>query len=335
VIGARWRATPTMLWRASVGTGFRSPTLNQLRSPAQSYGSTATEFACNAGLQAVATELGATPCNADAAYPQVFSGNSALKPERSLQGNLGLRIEPLPGHSIGVDLWALRLQDRIGSADQSLVFANPQAYPGLWTTVPGSSGTQLAYAAYPMNLGTGMSSGVDVDASVRRGSALGLFDSQLRVSAILRSVGKPYPGADWASSLGDGYYGSPTLKWRANWRTSFTRLGWTHTLTGRYQSGYTEAPVDVYVLDANGQLTGDTAKIRLKMPGQLLWDWQSTWQVNGTLQLTAGIVNVFNTKPPLSLYESDTTGKAQILGYDERYYDARGRMLTLEARLSF
>ncbi|MEO6407627.1 MAG: hypothetical protein ABIO45_02600 [Burkholderiaceae bacterium] len=40
--------------------------------------------------------------------------------------------------------------------------------------------------------------------------------------------------------------------------------------------------------------------------------------------LTAGLLNVFDKKPPLSLAEGGLN-KGQMFGYDDRYYDPRGR----------
>lgn len=329
----RWKLTPALLLRASLGTGLKAPTLGQLRSPDRSSSVTTSSQACTAGLQEVASRLGVTPC-ADATsqtYHYVIGGNDQLRPEKSMQGSMGLRLEPLAGHSIGFDLWAVHIHDRIGSVDETVAFGNPMAYMGAWTVI----GNQLAFNGQVVNRGALMASGLDVDASVRRGSVLGLLDSQLRISTILREDSQLYPGGPWSSNIGDGTNGTPTLKWRASWRTSLIRAGWTHSLTARYQSGYADMPRSVEPIDANGQLTGaPNQTIQLKVPGQVLWDWQTGWQFNANVQVVAGIVNVFNTKPPLSL-SSDGTYKGQQLGYDERYYDARGRMLTLEARLSF
>ncbi|KGM40521.1 hypothetical protein JY96_12025 [Aquabacterium sp. NJ1] len=332
---ARWQAAPNLMWRASLGTGFRTPTLNQMRSPGRSDGVTSKPYDCTADLQAVAVSLGAAPCSAAAIYPLVVGGNGDLQPEKSVQANLGLRLAPAAGYVLGADLWAVHIHDRIGSVDEAVAFEHPQAVPAsTWTTVDTGSGPQLALQGRPTNLGTLMSSGLDLLASARRPTAIGVIDTQMRATVMLREDSQVYPGGPWFSAIDDGRYGAATLKWRANWRTSLIRAGWTHTLTARYQSGYDDAPITAYPVDANGQVTGPGQQIRLKAADQVLWDWQTSWQLDGTLQLTAGVVNIFDTKPPLSLNQGGA-GKGQMLGYDERYFDARGRMLMLEARLTF
>lgn len=333
----RWRVSPSLLWRASMGTGFKAPTLAQLRSPDISASTnTSTSYACTEGLKAVALQLGVQPCTdgTSQTYRYLIGGNQRLEPERSVQGSVGLRVEPLPGHSIGLDLWAVHIHDRIGSVDEALAFGSPTTYRGAWAAVPGSGGNDLAFNGQVVNRGKLMSSGVDIDATVRRGSAIGLIDSQLRASVMLREDSQLTVDGPVTSSIGDGSSGAPTLKWRASWRTSLVRAGWAHSLTARYQSGFDDVVRSVEPLDAAGQPAGPLVDVQLKIPGQLLWDWQSSWQVNGSLQLTAGIVNLFDTAPPLSLAGGGTY-KGQMVGYDERYFDPRGRTFVLEARLSF
>lgn len=330
---ARWQAAPNLMWRASLGTGFRTPTLNQLRSPGRSDGVTQSHD-CTAALQALAASLGVTPCTGATSYPLVVGGNGDLQPEKSVQANLGLRLEPSAGYVLGADLWAVHIHDRIGAVDEAVAFENPLAVPSAWTTVDTGSGPRLALQGRPTNLGTLMSSGLDLLASARRPTMLGVIDTQLRATVMLREDSQTYPGGPWFSAIDDGRYGAPTLKWRANWRTSLINAGWTHSLTARYQSGYDDAPMTAYPMDANGQVSGPAQQIRLKANDQVLWDWQTSSQLSGTLQVTAGVINLFDAKPPLSLNQIGP-GKGQMLGYDERYFDARGRMLTLEARLTF
>jgi iron complex outermembrane receptor protein len=332
----RWQPSPTLMWRASVGTGFKAPTLGQLNAPTQSQGVTASHD-CTAALQALAQSLGATPCTLggqSSTYAAVSSGNPSLRPERSQQASVGFRLEPMAGHSIGLDWWVARITHQIGVFNEDAAFDNPQATPQVWTTVTGNSGPQLAFLQQSRNIDNRISSGIDLDASVRRGSALGLFDSQLRLSTLLREDTHLYAGGPWTSNLGDGLRGEATLRWRAQWRTSLSRAGFTHSLTTRYQSGYDDAPVSLQPLDANNQPTGDPISWRAHIPGSLRWDWLTQWQVDANWQLSLGVDNVFNRRPPTS-FNNLGAYKAYVIGYDERYFDPLGRVWSLQARLSF
>jgi iron complex outermembrane receptor protein len=331
----RWRLSPSVLGRASLGTGFRAPTLNQLRSPTQS-GAITGDAVCTEALQAQATALGANPCTLGVsnAYYKVQGGNPELKPERSVQASIGLLIEPLAGHTLGADLWAVHIRDRIGVVNEATALADPAAVPGVWTTVPAGAARELALNARPQNLGRLMSTGLDLQASVRRGSAIGLVDSRLLLSTILREDARAYAGGPWRSAIGNAEEGAPTLRWKASWRNTLVRGAWSHSLTARYQSGYLDQAVALERLDAGGAPTGTLDQVRIRVPGQVLWDWQSSWQLNGNLQIQAGIVNLFDTRPPLSLSQGGTF-QGISTGYDQRYFDARGRLIQMEARLSF
>lgn len=331
---ARWQIRPSLLGRASLGTGFRAPTLNQLSAPAQ--GSASASATCTESLQAQAQAQGLLPCTLGdtVTLARVQGGNPDLRPEHSVQGSIGLRLEPLPGHSLGLDLWAVHIRDRIGVPSETTVLANPAAVPGAWTTTDDGSGRALALDGRPHNLGRLMSTGIDVEASVRRGARIGLLESRLLLSTLLREDARAYAGGPWFSAIGNGEQGGATLKWRASWRHTLVRGAWSHTLTTRYQSGYLDQAVSLERLDASGAPTGVYENVRIKVPGQVLWDWQSSWQLSSAVQVTASVVNLFDTKPPLSLSQGGAY-QGTATGFDQRYVDARGRILQLEARLSF
>ena len=49
---------------------------------------------------------------------------------------------------------------------------------------------------------------------------------------------------------------------------------------------------------------------------------------------SAGILNIADRSPPLSLVNSGTN-KGQMIGYDDRYYDPRGRTFYVNGTLKF
>jgi iron complex outermembrane receptor protein len=74
--------------------------------------------------------------------------------------------------------------------------------------------------------------------------------------------------------------------------------------------------------------------VRLKVKPHATVDWQTRWQAMRALSLTVGVLNLFDEDPPLSLAEGGLN-KGQMFGYDDRYYDPRGRTVYLSASLSF
>jgi len=339
-VGARWRASSQWLWRGTLGTGFKAPTLPQLNAPLQDYGYSQQGYDC-AQLQAVYDHLG-TPCVSDPGrLYQTASGNAQLRPERSQHATLGLRFEPSPAFSLGLDAWVIALNQSIGLVDEGLATRSPDRYLSRWSLVPdGLGGELLVLNVSGENLGKSLSSGLDLDVSTRHDTPWGRLSTRTMGSVVLREITQAYDGGPYTSTLGDAREGPLVMRWRGRWQGTLSQGPWAHTLTVNLQSGYREAPRTVSVLDVAGQPTGETREVRLKVPHHLTLDWLSHWQQpavasgQGRWELSAGVINLLDQAPPLSL-ATPGGGKAYQVGYDERYFDARGRMLVLGARLTF
>lgn len=329
---ARWRASPTVTWRGSAGTGFKAPALAQAAATQQNQGDT-QYHRCDAALQAALAAQGQTCTLAtDVYFPILAKGNPQLSPERSVHASIGFRIEPATGWAVGVDAWAVLIRQRVGVLPESTVFADPMTHPEAFTT---DGNGNAALLQQPRNLGTSRSSGIDFDIATRHPTPLGPLSTRLTSTALIGQRAQPYPGGPSLSNVGQDTGGGATLRWRGRWSATLqpTRA-WSHTLTLAFQSGYRESEQTVQVLDAQGQTTADTATLRLKVPAFLTWDWLSSWQAPSGLRLNVGVRNVLDTPPPLSI---NTGGglKANMVGYDERFFDPRGRTVVVEARLAF
>ena len=77
-------------------------------------------------------------------------------------------------------------------------------------------------------------------------------------------------------------------------------------------------------------------RIRRPISGHTTLDWTSTWSLpaqallGGRWQLQVGLLNLLDQAPPLSLATAGD-GKGFQVGYDERLFDPRGRVLLLAA----
>ena len=63
------------------------------------------------------------------------------------------------------------------------------------------------------------------------------------------------------------------------------------------------------------------------------FDWQSRYAVTKDFAVTAGIRNLFDTKPPFTAQDEAPTGNAR--GYDGRYTDPTGRAFYLAGSYKF
>jgi iron complex outermembrane receptor protein len=331
----RWAPTPGFLMRASLGTGFKAPTVPQLRASLQQFGVTSEPYACSAEMAQIAASLGASCRPGTVQYDQFAGGNPLLQPEKSRQASIGFRLEPSPSWSFGADLWHVAIRDAFGQITEDEVFANPLSYPGAWTTaVEVSTGnTYLAFNASNQNLGKQYSTGIDFDLNGRWKTAYGMLRSQLSATYMLRERIQLQPGGPYFSAIGNNAeLGIVTFRWQGKLTTSLEMGAWTHTLGVNFKSGYRDAEYDAERYDAAGNLTGTFDTVRLEIKPYATVDWQTAWAMRKNLTLTLGLLNVFDEKPPLSLAEGGLN-KGQMFGYDDRYYDARGR--TVYANLSF
>lgn len=318
----RWIPAKGMLVRGSVGTGFHAPTVPQLNAASQSYGVTEDPYDCTPDLLAIATSLGAICQPGKRQYDQFAGGNKDLKPEESTQGSLGIRFDSPVGVSFGADWWWVRVESAFGQISEQTAFASPSK--AAWTTATdvGTGEKFLAWNAANLNLGKQYTSGIDFDVSGRYKTGMGDVFSQVTATYMVKQQYQEEAGGEYFSDLADNTKQALVYRWKGAWRTTLKTGNWAHTLGLNFVSGYTDAETTVEVLDANGQATG-TEDIRLEVKPYYTFDWQTLWSVNKSWDVSVGILNLADKKPPLVL---TTTGGQQV-GYDGNLYDPRGRTL--------
>lgn len=325
----RWTPMPNLLIRGSLGTGFHAPTVPQLTASRQPFGVTSGDYLCTPDLQSIAASLGAECRPGSGQYDVVGAGNKNQVPEKSRQATLGIRFEPVTTLSIGADLWHVEIRDAFGQFPEQLVFGNPLQFPGSWTSNRdiGTGKTYLAFLATNQNLGKQFSTGIDFDISARARTSIGALNSQFTLTYMIREDQQLLRDGPYFSAIGQNSddLGAVTFRWQGRWVTTLTTGNWTNTLGMNFKSGYTDATTTVDVLDATGTATGQE-DIRLKVPTYFTFDWQTQWSFRKDMTLTMGALNLFDRVPPLSI-SAGGLNRGQPFGYDDRYYDPRGRTL--------
>jgi iron complex outermembrane receptor protein len=336
--GFRWTPNRMLLIRGSVGTGFRAPTVPQVEAPQQVYGVTGTDYSCSPEMLAIAVSLGATCRPGTSQYDVVASGNQELKPEKTRQRSIGIRFEPSNNVSLGADLWYVRVKNAIGQLSEDEVFSNPQVYADSWTTKTqaGTGNVYLAWLADNRNLGTESFTGLDMDATGRVRLPFASLTSRFALTYMIREQRQITPNGPKYSAIGGGdeALGYVTFRWLGSWANTFQHGSWAHTFTTNFRSRYLDASNDAEVLDASGNPTGTYETIRLPVKRYVTLDWQTQWTPRKDFMVTVGLLNVFNTKPPLSI-SSGGQNRGQQFGYDDRYYDPRGRTAYVNASYKF
>ncbi|TXC66139.1 TonB-dependent receptor [Piscinibacter aquaticus] len=120
-------------------------------------------------------------------------------------------------------------------------------------------------------------------------------------------------------------------KWANTVKVSQAR---SHTLTANFKSGYDDSVQEAEELGPDGLPNGNTAEIRRKVRPQVTFDWQSVWTPAKAWTIQLGVLNVFDRNPPFSVVTGGNN-KGQMRGFDDRYYDPRGRTYYANASYKF
>jgi iron complex outermembrane recepter protein len=325
-LSARFQPSTQLLIRASVGTGFRAPSVPQLAGPLrQLFGVTGNSYNCPFPES---DPLAAICPPTDIQYNTYAGSNPDLKPEKSNQWTVGALWEPNKQVSIGADLWHVKIRNTIGQLDETVVFGDPNKYRNNFTSYrdPVSGRTLLALYTPNQNLGISEQTGVDITASGRFETGFGKITSNLTATYMIKYKYERLPGEGFYSNIGEYSDGGVTFRYQGKWSSNIEYGKWSHTATLNFKPGYTDQPQEVLNLDTN-----ESETISRRVSAYSTLDLQSRYNFSKSLKFTVGILNVLATKPPLTVKSEG----GQQIGFDNRYTDPRGRTFYLDANYSF
>jgi iron complex outermembrane receptor protein len=335
---ARWQPVSSFLLRGSLGTGFKAPTVPQLKAAAQSFGVTSSPYNCTPELAAVAASVGGQCQPNGRQYDVLAGGNALLKPEKSRQASLGIVFEPMPELSFGADLWWVAIKDAFGQISEQEAFDNPGRYPGSWSTqLDIATGIRyLAYNQANLNLGKAYHSGVDLNLQGRAKTPIGDLTTQLLATYMIREQVQLQPGGEYFNPVGnnEASLSYVTFRWQGALKATLKTGSWTNTAALNFKSGHRDVVANVEVLGPNDTSTGNFEDVQLTVKSYATFDWQTQWQMTKNFGLTAGVLNLLDKDPPLTLSQGGL-GKGQMFGYDDRYYDIRGRTIYVKGSFTF
>lgn len=291
--------------RASVGTGFRAPTLAQT----------------SAGNYAIFASTSTTD--------SYSSGNPDLKPEKSRQWSLGILSQPSLQWLLAMDLWALDVRDVFGVWTQSQIFADP-ALKDLYYTANYNSAGKARYVFIPFNQGTMAKSGIDYQARYRWPVDLGRMWVGLEGTYNLQSNRSSYPGQAPISDLANynANTGTVTARHILRLTTSLEARQFGITAQLHYHSGNLE-PVPVLV-NAQG-ISQDSDAYPHTVHGHWTLNVSGKYQLTPAVSLRTHISNLTNRTPPVR-YSSPYYGTTLA---DTRYDDYYGRTVRVAMDIRF
>lgn len=310
----RWQPVKAVLVRASLGSGFRAPTLTDLWTP-QSLGT-------SAAFDDPAT--GQTDLQVNA----LSGGNPNLKPEESRQQSVGLVLSPINNLTVGLDWFHVKVTNILSTPSAQEVVSGfrkgDPTYAGL-VTLNGNDVDRIITTL--ANNGNADVKGIDVFAQYRQNTSIGRFDVALngtymdkydqtspggvisqKVGTLVDSAGNPVLDAD---------NGGVVLKWKHALSATWSQGPWAVTLTQNFTKRY----------EAGHDLNDE----RTFIPSYSLYDLNVNWKAWKTLVLNAGVRNLFNKDPAIFVPVSNQFQN----GYDISQYDPRARVVYVSANYTF
>jgi len=323
-VSARYQPTQQLLLRGSYGTGFKAPSMLDIGQPLVSSGFTSASWGCPIP--------DATLCRAGTTqYNLLSQGNEDLRPETSKQFTIGARWEPSARFSAGLDLWDIKMKDRVGSVSEQQAWANAATNPERFSTYtePATGNTYWAFLREPLNIGQSHYRGIDWDLTSRQRLGFGTWTTTLNGTYMLKSD-YTVPGTtdQWTTSL--NYFGldnNVVFRHVVRLSSSIDTGKLSNTLIVNYRNGYTDAAATVYNFDTGANVRN----FRLDVPSFTTVDWQGRYAFTENFTLRAGMKNIFDRKPPLSLRSSS----GHQVGFDPRYADPLGRQIYVTGNYKF
>jgi iron complex outermembrane recepter protein len=322
-VTARWQPIQQVLLRGSYGTGFKAPDMLSIGQPLVNNGFTGANWNC--------PFPGNTLCRApNSQYNKMAGGNENLKPEKSKQFTVGFRIEPSSAFSFGADLWDVKITDAVSAVSEAQAFNNPGMYRDLFGIYiePTTNKPYYAFKSLSMNIGQTHNRGIDWDMTARKKFDIGNFTANLSGTHMLKAD-YTVPGTkdQWTNNM--NYYGisdAVTFRNLMKLNMSLESGKLTNTVVVSYRNGYTDASAEVFNL-----ATSKKENIRLHVPSYTTVDFQGRYAYSKAVTLRAGIKNLFDREPPLSLRSS----RGHQVGYDPRYADPMMRSFYFTAQYKF
>ena len=365
-IGATWSPVDDIRFRAQFQRAIRAPNVFELFNPVNTNLSSLTDpcsgFAgtteAPTATQAQCANTGVTAAQYGAIPPDsgqlnvITGGNPNLKPEEADTITLGFVYQPsqIPNLLVSFDYYDIDLIDAVGSISASFTLTNcletgdptfcnliNRGTDGSLTQVPRE---QAAITASSINTGGQNVSGFDVSAAYsydldRWGDLRFNYNAnyQLENETIEVEGATPYD----CVSYYDDSCANPTFEYAHNLSVAYNSP-WNvrASVLWRYLSSVER--VDSIDTDTGQIITFEhagTTVASAKLDPQHYFDLAAFWEVNETVELRAGVNNVFDTDPPIVPQfgpspTSNTEGNT-IAGL----YESAGRFLFVGAKLNF
>jgi len=312
-VSFRYEATKQLMFRGSANTGFRAPTLFDrygYRLPGAT-GLTSAKWddpvLCPGGRPGVAGSGTALPGYVSAAVcnvqlPKQTGSNANVQPEKSKGFTFGTVFEPTKTSMVSIDYWNIRMTDMLANLPEQVYFLDPVKYAADFVRNPDRTINYIRNTIE--NLGGQKAAGIDISASYAfPRSSYGDFKLSLDTTYLTQFDNQLDNGSPYVSNVGRFGLASNgttssfpiiTYRWKGTAKLNWALGNWNSTLTQNFTSKYEDQNLvaQEYWRDINSYKN---------------WAWTTTYSGVKNMQITAGVTNLFDAKPPVtnsSLYSS-------------------------------
>lgn len=324
----RWQPSNAVLFRSSVGTGFRAPSLTDLYTPQ------ATSVTSNGTRDPIRCPNIATGAAIDCSFQftTITGGNPNLQPEKSLSYTAGILLEPIKELSVSFDAFRVNLKNAIvvGGLSSAYFLANADRATQYAAFIQRGAPDGNASGVGPItgilqtnaNLFKTQLAGVDVDAKYGWRFGAGKRLTARISGTYLAKYDVQGPSGAYTSSLDTALNagGGVVLRWKHNASVAYEMGPFAASLSQNYQKGY---------VDVLGSRVA-AGSVPRKVEAYQTFDTQLTYSGIKSAKLTVGIKNLFDRDPPYTNLASNFLG-----GYDVSYGDPRGRFIYATAGYTF
>lgn len=351
-VGLEWQATDWMRFRAIEAQSTRAPNIGELFSPPSQTFPPGLNDPC-AGITASDSGTVAERCRADTGIAANIAANGAFTLNQSdIQGisgfdggnpnlieetgkstTIGVVITPtgmLQDFGLTIDYFDIEIEDAIVPTPRQFIL--DQCYGGdasfcqFITRRAAPLGTNSAGSiefinSSDSNSGGEINEGIDLTLTYSGDVGPGRLNSRLAYTYVMEGGVIPLPGAPE-----DPYVGEiGASEHRANLNVSYDWDEWSVTMGATY--------IGSAALDDQFLAGFDLAPGAISVGSEIYVDTQVTYQLTETVELFAGVDNLFDPEPPAiisGLPESDTGTET-----DAGTYDPIGRRWYVGARARF
>jgi len=309
-LSARWTPVKSLVLRGSYGTGFRAPSLSDLKTPETL--ATTEQF----------DDIVAGP---DYQANAKNGGNSDLVPETSKQASIGASFSPIKTLTLRADYFTIEIDKYVTTATaQALVNAARAGQTGFVTFNPDGSPDVIDQRA--INAGLAKFEGYDLGLNWSDTFGVGRLGVDYNGTVMKKATLKTpdgtedglgtLVGADGAALKLAGN-GGTILKYKHRLNFNWSRGNWGATLTQNYTDKYRD-----------GNDLNDNAHY---VPAYSIYDIQGRYTGIKGLTLAVGAKNMFDKDPPLYINATNYF----MYGYDPAQYDPLGRYYYVKASYKF